>query len=972
MPNFNWAILLFLICAKCYAEVEDTDSFDHAFKEAQQIEMQDDISLTIKAYKRALQVYDTEKNENYYFLVLMLKRLVYLYDKEINKSKPGAYEDSLSFQIRDKDLDAKAYGQNSIEVSRDCFAIGMRTKKAKGSEASLPFFECYIETTRIREGEKSNEFGSALNTYADLLLQSNRIEESEQTFSRSLKILANIDPLSKTYITGLSKYSNFLFQSGRYEEYELTLYKVLELISSTEGESSENYLFHQGALINFYLKWQKFAEADNLIWKRYVKVSKDKPDSFVAALTYWLAGDASLRAGQIDEALELFEKSLDLHVRIMPSNYPHLGSLKVSLAQAYMLGNYLEKATHKFKEALDFFKSNNHEQYTQVAIAYMELGRIELARKNFSEALNNFSAVNVICYNASFSKCDYISGQTAYLMYLAQLNLGDLNAARQSFEQVIDSIYLMYERSENLLIDTSYAKSTYRPILFSYLNFSATKTLSYDRIFEVIQFTNINDTSTTLRGMSVRSGIENDSISTLVRQYQDDVVLLKKIDIDLLSLSTGGDASRVHNLNQQKKILLKKYHEDIQALDQSFPLYRKLTDSSPVLLEHLQSSMVSREALVQFLFDDDDGYVVLVKKNEFYFYKLPLSGKQLLSQIKMLRRGLVLQSGTPAEFDTKLSHELYKQIFSPIENHLQGIEFLTVIPDGALKTIPLSILISKKPSLSHEYQNIDWLFKKFNLNVFPSISSFVALRGLSNTSSTWMKTLGGIGDPNFGSSLSLLGKFNISNNRSQSSNISFSRLPDTRKELQSVAKSYNSKAEDLLLGDNATEQKVKEKNWVDYKIIVFATHGLMKDEVPGLDEPALLLSKSQASEGEDGFLRASEIAKLKLTADWVILSACNTAAPDGSVKDDFLSGLAKSFFYSGAKSILASNWYVNSQATKKLVTAMLNYYSIHPQEGKAKALTQGILTLFNDKSNKYNTHPAFWAPFVLVGDGIDN
>ena len=119
---------------------------------------------------------------------------------------------------------------------------------------------------------------------------------------------------------------------------------------------------------------------------------------------------------------------------------------------------------------------------------------------------------------------------------------------------------------------------------------------------------------------------------------------------------------------------------------------------------------------------------------------------------------------------------------------------------------------------------------------------------------------------------------------------------------------------------------------------------------------------------DDGLLTASEVAQLKLNADLIILSACNTASADGA-GGEALSGLAKAFFYAGGRSLLASHWYVASQAAVKLTTTMLKEIAKDAKIGRAEALKRSMEALMNDKENPYFAHPMFWAPFVVVGEG---
>ena len=137
----------------------------------------------------------------------------------------------------------------------------------------------------------------------------------------------------------------------------------------------------------------------------------------------------------------------------------------------------------------------------------------------------------------------------------------------------------------------------------------------------------------------------------------------------------------------------------------------------------------------------------------------------------------------------------------------------------------------------------------------------------------------------------------------------------------------------------------------------------------GLAEPALVLTPpDEATDVDDGLLTASEAALLNLNADWVILSACNTAAADEPGADG-LSGLARSFFYAGARSMLVSHWPVRDDAAARLTTAAISMQDSNPDLGRAEALRRSMLVLMNDTSDPSLAHPSAWAPFVIVGEG---
>ena len=168
----------------------------------------------------------------------------------------------------------------------------------------------------------------------------------------------------------------------------------------------------------------------------------------------------------------------------------------------------------------------------------------------------------------------------------------------------------------------------------------------------------------------------------------------------------------------------------------------------------------------------------------------------------------------------------------------------------------------------------------------------------------------------------------------------------------------------------ATESNVKAQDMSGYRIVMFATHGLVPGEMPGLFQPALALSNPALSgEKEDGLLTMEEILALKLRADWVVLSACNTASPSGE-GSEAVSGLGRAFFYAGAKALLVSSWPVETVSARLLTTDIFRRQSESAATSRAGALREASLGLMKQGTPAYSyAHPLFWAPFIIVGDG---
>jgi CHAT domain-containing protein len=286
------------------------------------------------------------------------------------------------------------------------------------------------------------------------------------------------------------------------------------------------------------------------------------------------------------------------------------------------------------------------------------------------------------------------------------------------------------------------------------------------------------------------------------------------------------------------------------------------------------------------------------------------------------------------------------------------------------------------------YRNAAWLLKRHAVSVLPSVTSLKALRAFARRDQN-IKPMTGFGDPLFDPSQAAGDKRAALKAASRSvASVAYTefwrgagvdrnmlaqalpQLPDTADELNAVAKDLGVASADIHLGSDASETTLKRTKLSDYSIVYFATHGLVAGDVKGVGEPSLALSiPAQPSEFDDGLLTASEVAQLKLNADWVVLSACNTIAGD-KPGAEALSGLARSFFYAGARALLVTHWAVDSAAATRLTTSTFDRLKADPNLGRAEALRQAMLAYLNDASSPRNAYPAFWGPFALIGEGV--
>jgi CHAT domain-containing protein len=175
-------------------------------------------------------------------------------------------------------------------------------------------------------------------------------------------------------------------------------------------------------------------------------------------------------------------------------------------------------------------------------------------------------------------------------------------------------------------------------------------------------------------------------------------------------------------------------------------------------------------------------------------------------------------------------------------------------------------------------------------------------------------------------------------------------------------------AKDIIVGPDATRESVLKASEAgelkERSVVVFATHGLIPGDLPSLTQPALAMSGA-ADASRSPLLTLDDVLSLKLNADWVVLSACNTAAADGKAQEA-LSGLARGFFYAGSRSLLVTHWSVESESATLLTTRTFQAYREGHGLTRGQALNRAMLSVMNEK--KFS-HPAFWAPYVLVGEG---
>ena len=430
-----------------------------------------------------------------------------------------------------------------------------------------------------------------------------------------------------------------------------------------------------------------------------------------------------------------------------------------------------------------------------------------------------------------------------------------------------------------------------------------------------------------------------------------------------------------------------------------FPDYAALSNPLPMTAREVQALLSGDEALLLFSVADKESYVFALTRERFDWQPLPLGAEALSQKVAAFRRGLDVgkardASGKSGLFDLALANELYATLLGPVETLVKDKRSLLVAPSGALTALPFHLLVTERPPAAIPetfagYRDAAWLIKRQAVSVLPSVASLKALRAFARNDHA-TKPMTGFGDPLFNPMQDSSG-----DNRAAAATKSASRslvtsaytefwqgagvdrarlaqalpqLPDTADELKGVASDLGVAASDIHLGADASETTVKRARLSDYGIVYFATHGLVAGDVKGLAEPSLALSiPKQPSELDDGLLTSSEVAQLKLNADWVVLVRlqyhCRRQAGRGGLVGPGALVLLR---WRPRIAGLALGGGFGSRDPAR-------HRDLRPYQGRSEdrprqAAASDVADL-NDASSPKNAYPAFWGPFALIGEG---
>jgi CHAT domain-containing protein len=394
---------------------------------------------------------------------------------------------------------------------------------------------------------------------------------------------------------------------------------------------------------------------------------------------------------------------------------------------------------------------------------------------------------------------------------------------------------------------------------------------------------------------------------------------------------------------------------------------------SPMQIEQAQELLHPQEALLILHAGDDQLIGTMVRRTgEAVFWTTDVDKTDLSARIGAIRAGTEPRAdGTlPVDFPFADANALLNELFGPALA-VADVSHFVIVADGPLQSLPFGILPTRvpkqQPTTVDEFRNpeIGWLGAEKALIYLPTVSS---LRDRLISAASAERPFAGFGNPTLGAQTSFSPAAEDGVLVDGARLNALAPLPETQVEVFAMAQMSGAGMEDVFVSANATENKVKTITLSSYSVLLFATHGLMSGEIDGVTEPGLVLSPPQTpSTADDGFLGLSEIMGLKLGADLVILSACNTAAGDGSEDASGLSGLARGFLSAGARSVAVTHWSIPSAATLSLNVKWFEAKRDNQATDWAESMRQAIVAMVESEGPPQFAHPANWGAFEIFG-----
>lgn len=687
------------------------------------------------------------------------------------------------------------------------------------------------------------------------------------------------------------------------------------------------------------------------------------------------ADSAALAMFVAEEALALLEQE-EIEVRPLTLAYA-----RATLGLAAHAAGEWSTAEAQLTSALTAFSSARGESF-DLAPGLLALAEIAAERGDFDEAEAHVQRALEIYREAGGDSALGTGMSLSRLASVASLS-GDTQRSLAYSQQAIDVLQQRLAVGErNAWNDAENERRAGGDIVANELRLVSqecsinTTDECEERLFAAIQLASATRASASVTRLANRLENTDRQLSSLLRERTDLADEWRTIQDFLIGGFARNASEGQEDARLQLIARLPVIEQRIAAIDETIrqrnPQLDLLLKTRVVNRDEVSASLADGEAFLGVAVEEDQSYVTVLHQGVHSTYAVPVSSAEIDRLTRAIRLSIEPDSAEILyDFDLSAARQLFELLFEPALPLLETTDRLAYVADGSLASLPLAVLLTGEHDADLPYAQQPWLGRRFVVRTFPSATSLVALRSLDTTMPAARGFLG-IGDPDFGGGATAAAPRDdlvTSLTRSRIADVelirAFAPLPASRREIEAIASNFPASNSRILLGSAATESEVRAMNLAEYDTIAFATHAVVAGEIEGYAEPAIILTPPDVPTGSnDGMLSASEITDLQLAARLLILSACNTAADNGDLNAEPLSGLAQAFFYAGARSLLVSHWEVESNSTAELTARLVELQNDGVDISRGLQMVMEEFLAVPDNSRD---HPFYWAPFVIIG-----
>jgi len=855
------------------------------------------------------------------------------------------------------------FGQRSVEAAAAAVALADVLRAQANAREAEPLYREAVEADTRLLGEKDPQLAADLGALAATLDDLGRFAESEPLHRRSLAIRREVfGERDAATAQAYARMGANLGAQGRHAEAEPLLRLALATDRDVRGPNHPATAADAAAL-GANLDAQKRPEEAEPLLREALAVRRRLLGEKHAetGASYGALGDNLVARGKRREAERLHRRALDIVRAARGEDNPATAQAYAALASDLNARGRNSEAEPMLSKALAIRRAALGERHPLTAATYDALAENQhrLASNAGAEALSSKAVAIVRARRSADLKAVGSDPDAA------------IRRARADADPRPASAEPMFKRYLRL----AWLASREQPNQMGRLQ---------DQAFTAAQDLEVSPAARALAQTAARAAFTRKAAAGDARVRQDLAGQVRQIEGQLTRALPQDDPAKAARVGAALDAVGRELASLDARLQRDNPNYADIISPPALTIAEAQKRLKPGEGMLFVVPTGDDIHVFALSRTKVAWNRLEGRQAELEGRIRALRcqvddgacGGKARLDGQVAPFDLQIAYSLYRDLIAPVESALPGVDRLFVTASGAFGGLPLSLLPTTAPVAGRNdapaLQATPWLADRYALTTLPSIASLRATAP-SRRPAAQRWAFVGYGDPAMDAPVPALRGLADP----KALNSVFAPIPGTANELRAMARTLGAPPASVRLGGKATETSIKTSpDLTRAGVIAIATHGLLSHEIKGLDEPGLVLSApTKATPQDDGVLTATEAAALDLSADWVILSACNTAGSNGTPGADSLSGLARAFLYAGARALLVSHWRVFDDATAALTVQTLAIQKANPGLSKAQALQKAMHVVRTGRRPDGTAlpgwrpewaHPAYWAPFVVI------